>query len=158
MFREMKRIKQQLTSLECIELLKKEPRGVLSVHGDDGYPYGLPMDFYFDENRNRIYFHCAVTGHKMDAISRDDKVSFCVYDNGFRKDGDWALTIKSVIIFGKLHILDDTSLRRQKLREIGLKYYPTEEAVDDIITRAGNNVQILELIIEHISGKLVNER
>lgn len=158
MFREMKRIKQQLTSLECIELLKKEPRGVLSVHGDDGYPYGLPMDFYFEENRNRIYFHCAVTGHKMDAISRDDKVSFCVYDNGFRKDGDWALTIKSVIIFGKLHILDDTSLRRQKLREIGLKYYPTEEAVDDIITRAGNNVQILELIIEHISGKLVNER
>ena len=101
MFREMVRKKQQLTKEEAIELLKKEPRGVLSLLGDDGYPYGVPIDHWYNPEDGKLYFHCGKRGHKIDAIRSCDKASFCVCDEGYRKEGDWALNIKSVIVFGK---------------------------------------------------------
>ena len=93
MFREMRRYKQELSKEECIEILKNEPRGVLSMLEDDGYPYGIPMTHWYDEATGNIYFHGAKIGHKIDAINRCDKVSFCVYDKGYRKEGEWALNI-----------------------------------------------------------------
>ena len=56
MFREMVRKKQQLTKEEAIELLKKEPRGVLSLLGDDGYPYGVPIDHWYNPEDGKLYF------------------------------------------------------------------------------------------------------
>ena len=100
MFREMRRAKQQLSQEECTEILKQEVRGVLSVLGDDGYPYGIPMDHWYDEKNGKIYFHGAREGHKIDAIKACDKVSYCVYDKGYRKDGEWVLNIRSVVVFG----------------------------------------------------------
>ena len=96
MFREMRRFKQQISEEECIQILKEQPRGVLSMLGDDDYPYGIPLDHWYCEENGRLYFHCAKTGHKLDAIRKHDKVSFCVYDEGFRREGDWALNIRSV--------------------------------------------------------------
>lgn len=96
MFREVARQKQVLTSEQIIEILKTEKRGVLSVQGDNGYPYGLPMNFWYNEENGYIYFHSGKKGHKTDAISADNKVSFCVYDEGYRKDGEWSLNISSV--------------------------------------------------------------
>ena len=109
MFRDLTRKKQKLSSVECKEILKQEVRGVLAVNGDDGYPYALPINFYFDEESNRIYFHSGKVGHKLDAIAKSDKVSFCVYDKGYHKDGHWSLNIRSVIIFGRIHTVDDWS-------------------------------------------------
>ncbi|MBR5400392.1 MAG: pyridoxamine 5'-phosphate oxidase family protein [Treponema sp.] len=100
MFRPMRRFKQQINDSECKEILKNEKRGVLSLLGDDGYPYGLPMSHLYSEEDNKIYFHCAKEGHKIDAIKNYDKASFCVYDSGYRKEGEWALNINSVIVFG----------------------------------------------------------
>ena len=85
MFRKMRRSKQELTKEECIEILKKEPRGVLSVQGEEGYPYGMPMTHWYNEKDGKIYFHGAKSGHKIDAIRNCDKVSFCVMDKGYRK-------------------------------------------------------------------------
>ena len=90
MFRKMRRFKQELSERECIEILKKEPRGVLSMIGDDGYPYGIPMSHWYNEDDGKLYFHGAKEGHKIDAIQNCDKVSFCVYDEGYRKEGEWA--------------------------------------------------------------------
>ena len=81
MFRKMRRFKQELSKEECIEILKSEPRGVLSMIGDDGYPYGIPMTHWYCEEDGKIYFHGAKEGHKLDAIRKCDKVSFCVYGN-----------------------------------------------------------------------------
>ena len=80
MFRKMRRWKQQLTEAECAEILRREPRGVLALTGDDGYPYALPLDFVFEDGK--LYFHCAGEGHKIDAVRRCDKASFCVMDAG----------------------------------------------------------------------------
>ena len=72
MFPEMRRWKQQLTQQECVEVLKQEPRGVLSLMGEDGYPYGLPISYWYCEADGKIYFHGAKSGHKIDAIQRCD--------------------------------------------------------------------------------------
>ncbi|MCI7109471.1 MAG: pyridoxamine 5'-phosphate oxidase family protein, partial [Spirochaetia bacterium] len=93
MFRQMRRLNQQISDAQCLEILKKEKRGVLSLLGDDGYPYGIPLNHFFSEEDNKIYFHCAKEGHKIDAIKNYEKASFCVYDSGYRKDGEWALNI-----------------------------------------------------------------
>ena len=130
MFRKMRRFKQQLSEEECIKILKEQPRGVLAVLGDDDYPYTVPIDFIYDEETNTIGFHGAKEGHKIDAIKRHDKVSFCVYDEGYRKEGDWALNIKSVVVFGRLHIIEDHERTVDVARKIGLKFYPDPEEAE----------------------------
>ena len=154
MYPKMRRFKQQLTNEECEKILREEPRGVLSMHGEDGYPYGIPIDFIFDEGK--IYFHGAKTGHKIDALRADPRVSFCVYDEGYLKEGKQGLNIKSVIVFGRIRFIEDPEVTIDKSRKIGLKYDPPEMVEDDV-KRNAKIVQILELSIDHITGKLVNE-
>lgn len=158
MFRKMRRFKQELSEEDCKKVLREELRGVLSVLGDDGYPYGLPIDFYYDEEANKIYFHGAKTGHKMDAIQNCDRASFCVYDKGYLKDGDWALNIHSVICFGRIQSVPNTDDVLEKLREMARKSYPNEEEVEKAMQQSVQAVQMLELTIEHMSGKRVNEK
>ena len=107
MFRDLLRKKQQLTEEDCIDLLIRETRGVLSVLGDDGYPYGMPMNHYYCAEDGLIYFHCGKVGHRLDALRGHDKVSFCVYDHGSREEGEWALHVRSVIVFGRITVIDD---------------------------------------------------
>lgn len=157
MFREMLRKKQQLSEEECIEILKAEKRGILSVLGDDGYPYGMPMNHWYCEEDGHIYFHSGKAGHRTDAIKACDKVSFCVYDSGFRKDGDWALNIRSVIVFGRVRILEDQERAIEISRRLSYKFTSDEAYIEKEIQSAGNRVLCFELIPEHMTGKLVKE-
>lgn len=157
MFREMRRFKQQISTEKCIEMLKKEPRGVLSVLGDEDYPYGMPINFYYDEQDGKIYFHCAKQGHKVDSLNKHDKVSFCIYDQGYQEEGQWPLHINSVIAFGRIKMVEDYEKTVEKSRMLGLKYYPTAESVEEEIKRDVSRVQLLEMTIEHMTGKLVKE-
>lgn len=154
-FRSMRRYKQQISDEACIALLQSAPRGVLAVLGDGGYPYTVPMDFVYEDGV--LYFHCAKVGHKLDAISSCDKASFCVMDEGFRKEGDWALNITSVIVFGRIRIVEDAKLSTEKLRLLGRKYYPDFESVEREIQQVGSRACILAMTVEHMTGKLVNE-
>lgn len=157
MFRKMRRIKQQITEDECIRILKENPRGVLSMIGDDGYPYGIPLNHYYSEDDGVLYFHCAKTGHKLDAIKTCDKVSFCVYDKGYRKEGEWALNINSVVIFGRMKLVTDEEKTREICINLARKFTDDEEYLEKELKYSFPNVQCLELIPEHITGKLVNE-
>lgn len=156
MFRKMRRFKQALDKESCEKILKEEPRGVLAVLGDEGYPYTVPLDFVYDEGK--IYFHCAKEGHKMDALKKCEKVSFCVMDKGFLKEGDWALNIRSVVVFGRIRELWDKDVILEKVRKLGLKYYPTAESVEEEIKRSIHALSCLELSIEHMTGKQINEK
>lgn len=157
MFRPMIRFKQQIPNDECIEILKNEPRGVLSLAGDDGYPYGIPITHYYDEESGKIYFHGSRKGHKIDAINRNDKVSFCVYDEGYRKDGEWALNIKSVIVFGKIKMIDDYDKKCEICKKLCHKFTNDEEYIEKEISLYAKKALVLEITPEHITGKLVNE-
>ncbi|MBR4819010.1 MAG: pyridoxamine 5'-phosphate oxidase family protein [Clostridiales bacterium] len=157
MFRKMRRFKQELSQEECIEILKNEPRGVLSMFGEDGYPYGIPMSHYYNEETGKIYFHCAKEGHKLDAIRACDKVSFCVMDKGFRKEGDWALNIKSVVVFGRICELTDDEKKKDFLVRLCGKFSDDPEYSERELRTSFSRVCCLELTIDHMTGKLVNE-
>lgn len=107
MFREMRRFKQQISADECAAVLKNETRGVLSLLGDDGYPYGIPMNHYYCEEDGKLYFHGAKEGHKIDSLKRCDKVCYTVYDKGYRREGEWSLNVKSVVVFGRISLVEN---------------------------------------------------
>lgn len=157
MFRKMRRFNQQITDAECIEILKNTKRGVLSLLGEDGYPYGIPIDHWYCVEDGRIYFHGAKEGHKIDAIKACDKASYCVYDEGFRKEGEWALNITSVITFGRIRLVEDEDTARKICTELVKKFTDDEDYLEKELQNAFPRVQCLELIPEHMTGKLVNE-
>ena len=157
MFRKMLRARQAITDAECVEILKKEPRGVLSVLGDDGYPYGMPLNQFYCEDDGHIYFHSGNAGHKIDALKACDKASFCVMDGGYRREGEWALNIKSVIVFGRLRVVEDHEKALEISRQLSYKFTNDETYIQREIERSGPGVMVFELIPEHMTGKLVNE-
>lgn len=157
MFRKMRRFKQELDEKECIDILKNEKRGVLSVIGDDGYPYGIPMNHWYNEEDGKLYFHGAGEGHKIDSVKRCGKASYCVMDKGFKKDGEWALNIKSVIIFGKTEIVKDKEKNKKICRELCLKFTNDFDYINNEIEKYGEKVVCLELTPEHMTGKAVKE-
>lgn len=153
----MRRAKRALSTQECVEILKKEPRGVLSVLGEDGYPYGVPMDFWYNEADGCLYFHGAKAGHKLDAIRRCDKVSFCVYDEGYRNEGEWALNIRSVIVFGRIRTVDDPAQTEEICRNLGRKFTDDTAYLEEELRRSGPAVLCLRLRPEYMTGKRVKE-
>jgi len=156
-FREMRRFKQQISEEKCRNILKEQKRGVLSMIGDNGYPYGIPMDHWYSEVENKLYFHCAKTGHKIDAVSACDKVSYCVMDEGYRKEGEWALNINSVIIFGRMRFVEDEEKKREICAGLCRKFTDDEAYLQKELDNDLRKVCCLELEIEHMTGKHVNE-
>ena len=157
MFREMMRKKQELPEAECIAILKTQLRGVLSVLGDDGYPYGMPINQYYNEQDGKLYFHGGKRGHKIDAMRRHDKASFCVYDEGFRREDEWALDIKSVIVFGRIEFIEDQETVYQISKELSRKFTDDDEYIQREIERSGPGTLMFALVPEHITGKIVHE-
>ncbi len=157
MFRELMRKKQELTREECAAILRTELRGVLSVLGDDDYPYGMPVNHYYCEEDGKLYFHSGKKGHKIDAIMRHEKASFCVYDEGFRREGEWALNIRSVIVFGRIEIVDDRDAICRICADLSRKFTDDEEYIRHEIEQFGKGTLVFALVPEHMTGKIVNE-
>ncbi len=157
MFRKMTRYRQQLDAAECVSILKKEKRGVLSLIGDGGYPYGVPINHFYCEEDGKIYFHSGMSGHKVDAIRACPKASFCVYDEGFRKEGEWALNIKSVIVFGKIEFIEDRSVIYGIAAKLSRKFTDDEKYIARELEKSGPATLMFALVPEHITGKIVNE-
>ena len=157
MFREVARVKQQLSAAECIGILHSEKRGILSVLGDEGYPYGMPMNHWYCEEDGKLYFHSGLKGHRSDAMKDCDKASFCVYDEGYRREGEWALNIRSVIVFGRLAVVEDGEKTLDFIRRMSAKFTDDAAYVEREIGKAMDHTLVFTLTPEHITGKLVNE-
>ena len=158
MFREIVRKKQVLTKEECIAILKETKRGILSVIGDDGYPYGMPVNHYYDEETEKLYFHGGKSGHKIDAMKRDPRVSFCVFDEGTQYEGDWFLTFRSVIVFGKAEFIEDTETTYDISRKLSYKFINDSEYIEDEIRKSGPGTLLVAISIEDMQGKRVREK
>ncbi len=157
MFRKMRRFKQEISKEECIEVLKSETRGVLSIMGEDGYPYGIPLNHWYCPEDGKLYFHGAKEGKKIDSIKLNDKASYCVFDKGYRKEGEWALNVKSVIVFGRIQPVTDEDKARQICTGLTGKFTDDKDYLERELKNSFSRVQCLELIPEHMTGKLVNE-
>lgn len=157
MFREMRRSPQALSKEEIAQVLKNEPRGVLSVQGDDGYPYGIPLNHFYDEEANRLVFHGSKIGHKIDSIKRNPKVSYCVFGQEYQKEGDWSKYVKSVVVFGQAQLIEDVEEISTICRKICSKFPCPPEYVEEEIRKDAPKALCIAINIESITGKLVHE-
>ena len=152
MFREMRRHNQQLTADECIEVLNRCTSGVLAVLGDNGYPYAVPLSYAYKDDC--LWFHGALTGHKIDAIDGCPKVSFCVIDKDDVVPEKLTTVYRSVIAFGKAHVLDDERKIAQGARIIGEKYLPgMHDRIGSEIAQSMPRLTVIRMDIEHMTGK-----
>ena len=157
MFRLMRRFKQQISTEECIEVLKKEKRGVLSVIGDDGYPYGVPINHYYNDKDNCLYFHGAKEGHKIDAIRKDNKVSYTVYEKGVKRENHWSYDVRSVVVFGEATFVDDIDKCKEICSDVWWKFGTDKNELDEELKNSLSRVMCIKVEIKHMSGKKVNE-
>ena len=153
MFRELRRKKQMLSEEENAKILKYGTSGFLALAGDNDYPYAVPISYVYDGEK--LYFHCARSGHKMDAIKRNPKASFCVIDQDLVVPEEYTSYFRSVIVFGTMRILEQDMEKRAAIEKLALKYAPddTQENRHKAIEREWKPLCVLELTPEHISGK-----
>lgn len=152
MFRPLRRFKQQLTQERCEAILQKGSYGVLAVLGDEGYPYTVPLNYHYRDGK--IYFHSAASGHKLDAVRGCDKASFCVVDKDELVGEKLTTYFRSVIVFGRVRIMEDTEEKRAAVIALSRRYFPEmEEKIQKEASGALKNLCMLELSVEHMSGK-----
>ena len=153
MFRAMRRKKQLLSLEETTAVLNRGTSGVLALSGDGGYPYAVPISYVYDGEK--LYFHCAKSGHKLDAIRRNEKASFCVIDQNQIVPEEYTTYFRSVIAFGRIRLLEAPEEKRRAIELLARRYAPEDTPAnrDAAIDREFAPLCMLELSIEHLSGK-----
>ncbi|WP_295615692.1 pyridoxamine 5'-phosphate oxidase family protein [uncultured Intestinimonas sp.] len=153
MFREMRRKRQALPLEQCEEVLRRGTSGVLALSGDGGYPYAVPISYCYDGSR--LYFHCAKEGHKLDAIRREPRASFCVIDQDQVVPEEYTTYFRSVIVFGRVTVLEDDGAKRAAVEKLALKYAPADRAEHrrEYIDREWAPLCMLEMTVDHMTGK-----
>ena len=132
MFRDIRKKKNQISTEAAEQLLREARRGILAVNGREGYPYAIPINYYYDREAQKIYFHGARAGHKAEAIRACDKVCFTVYGGETIREEAWAPYLRSVVV--------------------------EEQLADEEIRQDGAAAQLFEIEIHHLSGKEVQEK
>lgn len=153
MFRPMRRHKQALTQTECAAVLQRGTSGVLAVSGDGGYPYAVPLSYVYQEGA--LFFHCAKSGHKLDAVARCPKASFCVVDQDRVVPQEYTTYFRSVIVFGTVQVLEEEQEKRAAIQALAAKYAPRETFASQqaAIAREWAALCMLKLSISHMAGK-----
>jgi hypothetical protein len=159
-FREMRRKRQQLSEEESIGILQKATAGTLALLGDNGYPYAVPISYVYADGK--LYFHSALSGHKVDAIRNCDKASFCVIDKDDVQPEKYTTYFRSVIAFGRIHIIEDDQEKLETARLLGDRYNPNqEEALQKELEKGLSRMVMIRFDIEYLTGKeaieLVNQ-
>ena len=151
-FREMRRKRQQLSDAESLDILKKSTAGTLALLGDGGYPYAVPISYVYADGA--LFFHSALSGHKVDAIRSCDKASFCVIEQDSVKPELYTTFYRSVIAFGRIHIIEDEADRLAAARLLGNKYNPNhDEALQKELESGFARMLVIRFDIEHLTGK-----
>lgn len=158
MFRAVRKKANEIGAEAAKHLLETQRRGVLAMHGDDGYPYAVPINYLYSGEDGKIYFHGARAGHKVDAIRACDKVCFTVYGNETVRQEDWAPYLQSAVVFGRCRLITDQAAAIELVKRFARKYYPSEALITEEVESSGKAVQMFEIEIEHISGKEVQEK
>lgn len=153
MFPAMRRKKQLLSQEETAAVLARGSSGVLALAGEDGYPYAVPLSYVYDGGR--LYFHCARSGHKLDAIRQNEKASFCVIGQDVIVPEEYTTYYTSAIVFGQIHILKDEAEKRRAIEKLAVKYAPkdSEAGRQAAINKDFAPLCMLKLSIGHMSGK-----
>jgi len=153
MFRELRRKKQELSMEESIQILKEGTSGVLALCGDEDYPYAVPISYVYEDSK--LYFHGAKSGHKIDAVRKWEKASFCVIARDEVVPEKYTTLFRSVIVFGRIRILEEEAEIKKAVEALAVKYHPNGEKAgrQREIEKFWETLCMMELSIEHICGK-----
>lgn len=158
MFKNMRKFKNEINQAEVKKLLTNSRRGNLAMNGDDGYPYAIPVNYFYDEAEEKIFFHGAKVGYKVDCLKSSGKVCFTVLGSEIVREEAWAPYMQSVVIFGRCQLIDDKQTAMKRLKDFAMKYYPKEDMVLDEIKASGKATQMFEIDVEYMTGKEVQEK
>ena len=151
-FREMRRRRQQLSTEEAVAILQKSTAGTLALLGDNDYPYAVPLSYVYQDGR--IYFHSALAGHKVDAVRKNEKASFCVIEQDDVQPKKYTTFYRSVIAFGRVHVVDDEAEKMRMARMLGNRYNPNDDVALSRELKSGlSRMLMIRLDIEHLTGK-----
>lgn len=152
-FRPMRRHEREVDRERCEEIIKGGFDGVLSLCGDEGWPYGVPLSYVYRDGK--IYFHGAKAGQKLDAVRRDPRASFCVVTRDIVDARRYTTHYQSAIAFGTIREVTDEEEKRAALRALALEYAPadTPEHREKTIDAEFKATTVLELDIAHMTGK-----
>jgi nitroimidazol reductase NimA-like FMN-containing flavoprotein (pyridoxamine 5'-phosphate oxidase superfamily) len=151
MFREMKRAEKQLSEGEALAILKSGEYGILSTMGEDGYPYGIPVNYVFHDGK--IIFHCANSGHKLDNIAHCKKVSFCVITKAELVPEKFSTRFQSTIAFGRTRMLEGTDKKEGLLALVHRFSSAHVPAGEKYIKNAWEKTTVVAIDVEHVAGK-----
>ena len=159
MFREMRRIKCKLKDETAEKILREGLYGTLALTDNEGYAYAVPMNYSYANGK--IYFHSAKSGHKIDAMRNNPKVSFCVVSQHEVISEEFTSYYASVIAFGKIKVVEDNDDPDKilGLKLLAKKFSPNEsiERTDKEIYGKLNALVVPVLEIEHLTGKAARE-
>ncbi len=157
MFREMRRKKQALSQQAAADILRRGTSGVLALLGDNEYPYAVPLSYVYEDGK--LYFHSAKSGHKIDAVQRRAKASFCVIDKDLIIPQEYTTYFRSVIAFGQIRVIEDDDEKRAAIEKIAVKYAPEDTSAhrEDAISREWEPLCLLEMKIDYVTGKEAKE-
>lgn len=152
MFRKIRRSDKAKTGTEAAEIMKAGTNGILSVNGDDGYPYGVPVSYVYHEGS--IYFHTAREGHKIESIKKDPRVSFCVVGADNIQPDKFTTMYSSAICFGRARIVEDDD-EKQRILEMIVERYSKDfrEAGMKYIKAQWNDCHTVAIDVEYMTGK-----
>lgn len=151
--KKMRRFKQKMNEEEILDILDRNTHGVLSVCGMDDYPYAVALSYV--RIHQSLYFHCAKSGYKVEAILHDPHVSFMVVDEDTIVPEKFTTYFRSVIVFGQAHIVDNEEERQKAFHALMDKYSPDidRSLKNEEFMKAGFNALIICIEIESMSGK-----
>lgn len=152
MFREMRRKRQLMSEEKVNAVLERNTHGILGVLGDEGYPYAVPVSYFYQDGK--VFIHSAKAGHKVDAIQKEPKVSFTVVDEDTVVSEKFTSYFRSVIAFGRAYIVTDEEERKRATRGLIEKYCHevAEEKKEEEMKDIGR-MHVVCIEIEHITGK-----
>ena len=149
--REMRRKDKEIGADKAIKLLTDCDYGVLSTVGNDGQPYGVPLNYAYKDNC--IYFHCALAGHKIDNIESNPKVSFCAVGDTKILPSEFSTEYVSAVAFGVASEVQGSE--RYNAIVLLLEKFSPEfiEEGKKYIEKLDKVTKVIKIEIEHISGK-----
>ena len=158
MFRKVRKKSNEISTEAAKKLLHCARRGIIAMNGEDGYPYAIPINYLYDEENNKIIFHGAKVGDKIDLLKASDKICFTAYGNERIEEEAWAPYVQSAVVFGRCHMVEGQEKTIDLVKKLARKYFPDEKLVEEEAAKSGKAVQMFEIEIEYLTGKEVHER
>ena len=152
MTKPLRREDRRLDDAAAMALLKRGEYGILSTSDKSNRPYGIPVNYVVMEES--IFFHCATEGQKLENITANKGVSFCVVGKTELLPEKFSTRYESVVVSGSADVIEDNVLIKNVLRALVAKYAPDHIAAgDDYIDRLMDQTAVVRISVEHLAGK-----